>query len=57
MENITPRNNKLDRHGYWEVYWTNGNIAYKGYYINGEQVGYWEYYKFNGELEEQIFYA
>lgn len=37
-------------HGYWEVYWDNGNLFYKGIYIHGERHGYWELYYDNGEL-------
>lgn len=37
-------------HGYWELYWSNGNIRSKGYYINDKRYGYWEYYYYNGQL-------
>ena len=28
------------RHGYWEVYYDNGQLCYKGYYDMGKQVDY-----------------
>ena len=40
-ENITPRNSKRDRHGYWEVYKHNGTLWYKGNYNNGKKYGLW----------------
>jgi len=37
--------NKFDdggkKHGYWEYYYFNGNLLFKGNYINGTQDGYW----------------
>ena len=39
-KNITPYNDKHKTHGYWEVYFTNGNIAYKCYHINDRLNGY-----------------
>lgn len=38
---IKSYNDKGKPHGYWEVYWYNGNIHYKGMYHNGKEVGYW----------------
>ena len=31
-------------HGYWEYYYANGNIMFKGYYKNGKDHGFWETY-------------
>ena len=31
-------------HGYWEYYYANGNIMFKGYYKNGKDHGFWEEY-------------
>jgi len=39
-----------ERDGYWEGTFTNGNISYKGNYINGEEDGYWEDYHSKGNL-------
>jgi len=43
-KNIRQYDNKGQKHGYWEVYWSNGNLCYKGFYQNGKLVGYEEYY-------------
>ena len=39
---IYPYNDKGQRHGYWEVYWSDGDIAFKRYYLNGKLSGYEE---------------
>ena len=38
-KSIEPRNDKNQRHGYWEFYW-DGELWYKCYYINGQLNGY-----------------
>jgi antitoxin component YwqK of YwqJK toxin-antitoxin module len=38
------------RNGYWEGYFSNGKIKWKGNYINGKKDGYWVIYYFNGNL-------
>jgi antitoxin component YwqK of YwqJK toxin-antitoxin module len=43
MKDITPYN-KGQRHGYWEIYFTNGKLWTKCYFINDKEVGYQEYY-------------
>ena len=43
-------NAKGNRHGYWEDYHYNGNLFYKGNYVDGNRHGSWEYYWFNGNL-------
>jgi len=43
-------NAKGKRHGYWEVYFNNGNLCSKGNYVNGKKHGYWESYYKNGNL-------
>ena len=48
--NLTPSNNKGQPHGYWEKYWLNANIWYKGNFINGKKYGLWERYLPNGNL-------
>jgi len=42
---ITPLNNKNQKHGYWERYYLNGDLQYKGYFINDNCNGYWEHYE------------
>ena len=36
------------RHGYWETYYPNGQLWYKGNFKNGFRDGYWEIYYQNG---------
>jgi antitoxin component YwqK of YwqJK toxin-antitoxin module len=43
-------NDKGLKEGYWEFYYLNGNLMYKGVYINGLKDGYWEFYYLNGNL-------
>jgi antitoxin component YwqK of YwqJK toxin-antitoxin module len=56
MKNIKTRNDKGQAHGYWEVYLSNGNLMYKGNYVNDKRVGYWEYYYHNGNMKSKEFY-
>jgi antitoxin component YwqK of YwqJK toxin-antitoxin module len=57
MKDITSYNKEGQRHGYWELYFSTGNIACKGHYHNNERIGYWEWYTFYGELQLQIFHS
>ena len=41
-KDITPYNHKGQPHGYWEVYFGNGMIFYKCFYINDIEYGYEE---------------
>jgi len=41
---------KGNKQGYWEEYYSNGQLKSKGPYINGKEDGYWEEYYDNGEL-------
>jgi len=42
-KNITPYNNKQQRHGYWQMYWGfDEALAFKRYYLNGQESGYEE---------------
>ena len=49
-QNLTPYNNKGQRHGYWEIYHNNVIIFSKGNYINGRRNGLWEFYYDNGYI-------
>ena len=40
----------VKKEGYWEEYFSNGQLEYKGSYINGKEEGYWELYHENGKL-------
>jgi hypothetical protein len=56
-KNIKPLNNKGQAHGYWEWYWTDSDLMYKGFYENGKEVGYEEYYFHNiGGLTRKKYY-
>jgi antitoxin component YwqK of YwqJK toxin-antitoxin module len=44
------------RTGYWEWYYPNGKLWYKGNFINGIQDGYWEFYYINGDLYKKGHY-
>jgi antitoxin component YwqK of YwqJK toxin-antitoxin module len=55
-KDISSYNDQGEAHGYWEVYWNNGQLLYKGNYINGKEHGYWEWYYDNGKLNTKIYY-
>ena len=53
MRNIISnnrRNRKGLKIGYWENYYLNGNLHWKGSFINGIKDGLWDYYYSDGEL-------
>jgi len=50
-------NDKGQRHGQWEDYWSNGNLWSKGNYNNGERYGYWESYYQNGQLHWKGYFV
>ena len=47
---INLYNDKGEKHGYWEDYYDNGQLAYKGNFVNGNRHGYWESYYADGQL-------
>jgi antitoxin component YwqK of YwqJK toxin-antitoxin module len=47
---INLYNEKGEKHGYWERYYGDGQLYYKGNYVDGKQHGYWEDYYSNGNL-------
>jgi len=47
---INLYNEKGEEHGYWENYYSNGQLDYKGNYVNGKKHGYWENYWSDGQL-------
>jgi antitoxin component YwqK of YwqJK toxin-antitoxin module len=50
-KDITPRNEQGESHGYWEwYYFDNGQLCYKGNFVNGKRHSYWEVYYDNGQL-------
>ena len=38
-KDITPFNDKNQKHGNWTQYWGNGNVGYKCFYENGIKIG------------------
>ena len=62
----TSKENKINQvnadgncEGYWEQYWSNGQLHYrcKGNFINGKFDGLWKEYDENGNLSEKIFFV
>jgi antitoxin component YwqK of YwqJK toxin-antitoxin module len=49
-QDITPTNDKVEKHGYWERYYLNGQLFFKGNFVNGKAHGYFEWYHSNGQL-------
>ncbi len=47
---MNQSNEQGQQHGYWEYYYQNGQLWYKGNYHNGSRHGCWESYSQNGEL-------
>jgi antitoxin component YwqK of YwqJK toxin-antitoxin module len=47
---INLYNERGQRHGYWEEYYSNGQLRNKGNYVNDNRDGYWEEYYSNGKL-------
>ena len=37
-------------HGYWEHYYSSGNVFAKGNYILGNRIGWWTHYDSNGAI-------
>ncbi len=54
MKNIINYNNKGQRHGYQQIYWSCG-VYRKCFYNNGVQIDYEEFYWGDGELERKTF--
>jgi antitoxin component YwqK of YwqJK toxin-antitoxin module len=47
---INLYNERGQRHGYWEWYYSDGKLCSKGNYVNGKREGYWEWYYPDGQL-------
>ena len=43
-------NNNGEKHGPWEVYYNNGKLLSKGYYVDDLREGLWTKYWGNGSL-------
>jgi len=48
-KNITPRNDKAQQHGYWEIYLSDG-LWFKCFFINGKKNGFEKVYGNGGKL-------
>ncbi len=48
--NLQPYNDKGQAHGLWEMYFSNGQLDYKGEYINGLRHGLNESYCKDGSI-------
>lgn len=57
MEECNQYNENGDRHGYWEEYWSSGEIMTRGCYKNGLKNGEWEQYWENGHLWKKGCYV
>lgn len=61
-KSIRPRNDKGQKHGFWEVNWSNfvgnfnTNLFYKGNFVNDKAYGYFEDYNYDGEISQKTFY-
>ncbi len=53
---MNQRNEQGQEYGYWEFYYTNGQLCYNGNYINGQRHGYWGYYYHNGKISGKYYY-
>jgi antitoxin component YwqK of YwqJK toxin-antitoxin module len=47
---MNQRNKYGNRDGNWEDHYFNGQLSYKGTFLNGEPDGPWESYRDNGKL-------
>lgn len=56
MNSINQLNSEGHREGYWEVYFKNGKIMFKGNYSNGKRDGYCESYFKNGMIKSKGHY-
>jgi len=56
IETKNQYNSERLRDRYWEVYYSNGQLWFKGNYIDDKRDGYWEWYNRDGNLRESIFY-
>ena len=54
-EDITPRNNKHQEHGFWCFYNYNNELSFKGQYVNGIIHGYW-IENWNNDTHKITFY-
>jgi len=56
-KNIQPRNNKEQKHGYWEIFYPNDNLCYKCFFVNDIMFGFQQWQSYKKKLTELIYYA
>ena len=44
------------RQGHWKEYWHNGNLNWKGSYLDGKQIGVWKHYNREGNLKKVTYH-
>jgi len=54
-EDKRPFNDKGQRHGLWESYWTNGQLYYKCVFINNKQNGFEGKYWNSGKITHKRY--
>jgi hypothetical protein len=52
---ITPLNDKNQRHGLWELY-SGDKLYFKRFYHNDKEVGYGEGYDYRYKLKDKIYH-
>jgi len=55
-KDITPLNDKGQRHGLWKVYSYKGSLQFQRFYQNSKEVGYEEYYSYLSEICKKKYY-
>ena len=54
---INKYNEKGNKHGYWETYYTNGNLWCRGNYVDGLLDRFWEVYLYSGVIGHKGCYV
>jgi antitoxin component YwqK of YwqJK toxin-antitoxin module len=58
MQDKGQHNHKGQPHGYWEKFYSNGNVWFKRNFINGKNFGLYEIYNNKGILiDKSRYYA
>lgn len=54
-DNLEPRNEQGQAHGYWEVYSPHGDLWFFGPYVNGLALGYCVIYNRESTINKNYF--
>jgi hypothetical protein len=57
MQDKKPLNDKYQRHGRWEDYWSNGVAFCIGHYFNDDGYGYFIWRNKSNNIESEEYYA